>query len=114
MNEPAPADNPQIETYPGTFDLPSSTPPPTAIGPDNPPWGIPEAVIVWLSSVVLLALVPTFCAIPYVVYQQVVNRSTADLATDPNLIFVSILGVLPAHGLTFLMVWYVVTKWGRQ
>jgi len=114
MNEPAPADNPQTETYPGPFDLPSSQPPLTTIGPDNPPWGIGEAVIVWLLSVVLLAFVPVFCAIPYVVYKQVVSGSTADLATDPNLIFVSILGVLPAHGLTFLMVWYVVTKWGRQ
>jgi membrane protease YdiL (CAAX protease family) len=114
MNEPAPADNPQVETYPGPFDLPSSPPRPTPIGPDNPPWGIPEAVIVWLVSVVLLILVPVVCAIPYVVYKQVVTRSTADLAADPNLIFVTILGVLPAHGLTFLVVWFLVTKRGGQ
>lgn len=114
MNEPAPTDNSQVETYPDPFDLPSSPARPTPIGPDNPPWGILEAAVVWVLSVVLVALVPAFCALPYVVYKQVVLRSTADLVTDPNVIFFSILGMLPAHGLTFLMVWFVVSKWSGQ
>jgi membrane protease YdiL (CAAX protease family) len=73
-----------------------------------------EAVLVWVTSVVLLFMVPILFGIPYVVYKQITYGSLADVGADPNLIFVSILGVLPAHGLTFLLVWIVVTKWGRQ
>jgi membrane protease YdiL (CAAX protease family) len=40
--------------------------------------------------------------------------STAGLATDPTLIFISILGVVPAHILTFLIVWFLVTNRGRR
>lgn len=114
INESAPADNPLSETYHGPFDPPPSPPAPATISPDNPPWGVLEAVLVWVSSVLLLFIVPILFGIPYVIYKQVANGSLADIGTDPNLIFVSILGVLPAHGLTFLLVWAIVTKWGRQ
>ena len=36
------------------------------------------------------------------------------LDTDPTLIFYSILGVVPAHILTFLVVWFLVTNRGRR
>ena len=46
--------------------------------------------------------------------QNHVGGSTCGLATDPTLIFISILGVVPAHILTFLIVWFLVTNRGRR
>jgi membrane protease YdiL (CAAX protease family) len=40
--------------------------------------------------------------------------STAGLDTDPTLIFYSILGVVPAHILTFLLIWFLVSNRGRR
>jgi membrane protease YdiL (CAAX protease family) len=43
-----------------------------------------------------------------------VGRLTADeLASNKTLLFLSILGVVPAHILTFGIAWAVVTNWGR-
>jgi CAAX protease family protein len=95
--------------------LEQPTPAPTAIDPDNPPWGLLPAFIVWVLSVALLVVVPVILLIPYVVYKMaVLQSSTAALGADPNLIFISILGVLPSHALTFLLVWYVVTGRGSR
>lgn len=68
----------------------------------------------WPLSVVLLAVVPLVTAIPYLVYKQLTSGSVAGLGTDPNLIFFTILGVLPAHVLTFVVVWFIVTQRGRR
>jgi membrane protease YdiL (CAAX protease family) len=117
INEPAPADNPLTETYTAPFEAP---PPPSVLGPatigppDNPPWGIPAAVAVWFISVALLFFVPLIAVIPYIVYKQMALGAVEGFAKDPNLIFISILGVLPAHILTVLVVWFVATNKGRR
>lgn len=89
-------------------------PAPTTIDPDNPPWGLLPAFIVWVLSVALLVVVPIILLIPYLVYRMAVQGSTAALGADPNLIFISILGVLPSHAFTVLLVWYVVTSRGSR
>ncbi len=84
------------------------------IHPDNPPWGLFESFLVWLSSVALLIIIPLVTLAPYVLYQVILSGSARFLESDPNLIFVSVLGVIPTHLLTLGIVWVVVTRWGRR
>ena len=113
-NEPASPDIPLIETYAPVSDQQPTQPAPAVIEPDNPPWGVGWAVLVWVTSLVLLVFMQIAVAVPYVVYKTMSGGSTAGLATDPTLIFISILGVVPAHILTFLIVWFLVTNRGRR
>ena len=71
-------------------------------------------MLVWVTSLVILVFMQIAVAVPYVVYKTMSGGSTAGLATDPTLIFISILGVVPAHILTFLIVWFLVTGRGRR
>jgi uncharacterized protein len=112
--EPASADNPLNETYAHTSDQQFSPPPPAVINPDNPPWGTGWAVLVWASSLLLLIFMQFAVGVPYVLYKVMTGGSTAGLEKDPTLIFFSILGVVPAHALTLLVVWLVVSNRGRR
>ena len=116
INESAPADNPLTEAYPAPFEPPPppSVLAPATIGPDDPPWGIAQAVLVWVSSVAFLFIVPLIAIIPYVAYKRLTNVSVDNLGTNPNFIFITILAVIPAHILTFLVAWFVVTKRGQK
>lgn len=84
------------------------------VNPDDPPWGVGLAIAVWVTSVVLLIVMQFAVAVPYVIYKSAATGSTLGLATDPTLIFLSILAILPAHILTLLIVWFLVTKRGRR
>lgn len=64
-------------------------------------------------SVVLLLIVPLLAIVPYVLYKLFLQGSTQGLGNDADLIFISILAVFPAHVLTFLIVWVLVTNRGR-
>ena len=85
-----------------------------APNPDNPPWGVPHAVVVWVISVVLLLFVPLLTIAPYVIYRIATKSPIDNPVSDPNLIFVSIIGVFPTHVLSALVVWFVVTSRGRR
>ena len=82
--------------------------------PNNPPWGVTQAVLVWLLSIALLFVVPLLAIIPYIVYRLLTHESVENLGTNANFIFISIVSVLPAHVLTFVVVWFVVTRRGQQ
>jgi membrane protease YdiL (CAAX protease family) len=85
-----------------------------APNPDDPPWGVPHALVVWVISVALLIVIPLLTIAPYLIYRVAVHGALDNLATDPNLIFMSILGVFPVHILSALVVWLVVTNRGRR
>lgn len=82
-----------------------------APGPDNPPWGLPAALLTWLASVGFLLFVPLVVAVPYVVYRSLakVPIRAESVIGDKTFIFLSIVGVIPAHILTLVVVWLVVT-----
>ncbi|MGH9873354.1 MAG: lysostaphin resistance A-like protein [Pyrinomonadaceae bacterium] len=113
-NEPASPDNTLIETYADTSDQPPSPLPPAVINPDDPPWGVGWALLVWGSSLAFLILIQIAVGVPYVIYKVTTGGSTVGLDKDPTLIFFSLLGALPAHALTFLVVWLVVSNRGRR
>lgn len=107
---------------------------PRVIDPDDPPWGFPIAVLTWLTSLFILFFTPLVFVIPYALSRGP-NTQSPDfgqafvefVTKDPTAIFLQVLSTLPAHLLTFLIVWFVVTKfrkypfwetlgwsWGRQ
>ena len=49
------------------------------------------------------SLLPLIAIIPYVAYKRLTNVSVDNLGTNPNFIFITILAVIPAHILTFLV-----------
>jgi membrane protease YdiL (CAAX protease family) len=72
--------------------------------------------VIWILSVVMLAVVPVIVALPYLIYTWVKfgpPRPEA-LLQDKTLIFLSILGVLPTHLLTLALVWLFVTDGGKR
>jgi membrane protease YdiL (CAAX protease family) len=75
-----------------------------------------KAFVGWVLSVVMLAVVPVFVALPYIIYQwsKFGPPRPEALTTDKTLIFLSILGVLPTHLLTLGLVWLFVTEGGRK
>ena len=98
-----------------------NAPPPPTLPPPIPNRALPwyrllVAIATWIISLVFLLIVPLIAVVPYVVYvwraQGTVNPQA--LAGDKTLLFVSILGVVPAHLLTFLLVWLVVTEGRRR
>ena len=74
------------------------------------------AIGTWLISLLLLVFVPLIVALPYFLYvwrTRGIPRPEV-LATDKTLLFISILGIVPTHLLTLLLVWLVVTEWRKR
>ena len=113
-NDAASPDKLLIETPEATYDQQPDAPAVATVDPDDPPWGLVQAVLVWFISVAVLIFMQIMAGLPYVIYKALVVKSTAGLATDANLIFFSILGVVPAHIVTLVVVWWVVTNRGRR
>ena len=82
------------------------------IDPDNPPWGVVQALLTWAASVVLLWLVPQFCALPYIAthYRGMAGPTREMLLADKTFIVILIAGFLPAHALTLLVTWAVSSR----
>jgi uncharacterized protein len=71
---------------------------------------------VWVASVVMLLIVPLIYTLPYLIWRIVKfgPPSPEALATDKLLIFYSVIGILPTHLLTFVIVWLLITYGGRR
>ena len=113
INESAPQATPLIEIQSPVDQGPGSAIP-AAIDPDNPPWGLLHALLLWVMSVVLIVIVPLFAVLPYIVYKTMVHGPVIDPMKDSGLLFISILAILPAHILTLAIVWFVVTNRRRR
>ncbi len=81
--------------------------------PDNPPWTLLQALLIWVASVLLL-LVPQVCALVYVVYHyEGVIPPKAVLFADKTFFLILVSALLPVHVLTLGLAWAVVTLRGR-
>jgi hypothetical protein len=71
---------------------------------------------VWVASVVLLLIVPLIYALPYLIWRIVKfgPPSPEALQSDKLLLFYSVIGILPTHLLTFVIVWLLITYGGRR
>ena len=75
------------------------------------PWiDVAIATGAWVVSVILLLFVPVIVALPYMIYKIVkFGPPTAEaLTSDKMLIFWTVVGILPTHILTLVLVWLVV------
>lgn len=85
--------------------------------PDDPPWGVPAAVLMWLSSFLLLAFVPALALLAYLAFTgQPLNEETLrnTVTNDPRGILASVAAVIPTHLLTIALGWALVTGFGRR
>jgi membrane protease YdiL (CAAX protease family) len=82
--------------------------------PDNPPWGVLEAVGLLLTSFLLMLLTTALLLIPYVIYRGVRLDAFAEFVVkDPGAIVVQIVSIIPAHLLTLALAWLIVTRAGK-
>ncbi len=80
--------------------------------PDNPPWSLLQALLIWVASVLLL-LVPQVCALVYVARHYGEIPPKAVLFADKTFFIILVSVLLPVHALTLVLVWAVVTLRGK-
>ena len=83
------------------------------LSPNNPPWNVWGALGVWVASVLLIILLPNLLVLPYLA-RQTFNLTDGVqlkefLQTDPMAIILQLGAIIPAHFLTILLGWLVVT-----
>jgi membrane protease YdiL (CAAX protease family) len=84
--------------------------------PDDPTWGIPEAVALLVASILAL-LATEILAVGYIVVEGRMGRAVPAgeaVVTDPTLTVVRIVASGAAHLVTLALAWYVVTDGGRR
>lgn len=120
-----PSIEPGVIFKPESEDVLSPPPPPSPISitadPDNPPWGVGTAILVWVASVVFQLIVSVPLLVFYAAsrgispsrgdYQQAL---TIFASSDKIAVFLQIISLLPAHLLTFLFIWIIVTRFGKR
>lgn len=85
--------------------------------PNDPSWGAGIAIGFWFLSVLLIVTVPALFLAPYALAIRI-DGSDADtliqsLSRDPTAIVIQIIAIIPAHLLTLLAAWPLVTR-GRR
>ena len=85
------------------------------IDPNNPPWKLWAAALVWLASIVFLWLIPQFCALPYIAthYRSIGGPTKELLLNDKTFILILVAGFIPAHLLTLLLAWAIASNFGK-
>jgi len=83
--------------------------------PENPPWGVLSALVTWFLSTAAVALVPVLCVQPYVAYRFKNGPAPTQevLLADKTFVFLFVLGWVPAHLLTLVLIWAVATRLGK-
>ena len=83
--------------------------------PENPPWGVPAAIVVWLLSIALLFVVPNLFVAPYVAYHYRGRPAPTEqiLLADKTFVLLFVSGWLPAHFLTLAVIWALATRMGK-
>lgn len=83
-------------------------------GPNNPPWNSWVAFGVWFASVGFILIIPMLFLLPYLATVQPPMKDSEQLIefarTDPTSLFLQIVSILPAHILTVLLAWLIVTR----
>lgn len=103
-------------TYPeaSAEGIPFEEPRPPAHDPDNPPWGLGGAVGILILSFALMILMQVCFLIPYTLWRGVRLDGFAEFAVkDAGAIFMQIASIVPAHLLTLVAAWLVVTRVGK-
>lgn len=82
--------------------------------PDNPPWNGWVALGVWALSIAFIFVFPVIFITPYLVTQNIDisdrARMSEIITNDKTAILLQLLSVIPAHLLTLVVGWAVVTN----
>ena len=106
-----------------SFDQASLLPPgdsnrqsllPTVNNPDAPHWSVLTALGFVLVSILAIIIFPNLAFIGYALAKGVPTSEWKDLVSDPNAILAAVSMTLPAHLLTLLAGWWLVTRGGKQ
>ena len=85
--------------------------------PNDPPWNGWVAVGTWFISVLLILIVPSLFLLPYALtLDPPITESEALVEfakNDPTAIILQIVSIIPAHLLTLLVAWLVVTRFRK-
>ncbi len=81
---------------------------------NNPPWNTPVAFGLWFASVILIVILQMLFVFPYVASQNVNFNDQQSFMTfvsnDPTAIFLQIAAVVPAHIITLIIAWLIITR----
>lgn len=112
-----------MENIEQTLDYRPLNPRDNQIGPDveptpnDPPWNGWVAVGTWFISVLLIIIVPSLFLLPYALtLDPPITESEALVEfakNDPFAIILQIVSIIPAHLLTLLVAWLVVTRFRK-
>ena len=78
-------------------------------------------MLVWLVSILLVIFMPLVFLIPYASYKGI-HLSASDYlpalvqfaTNDKTAVLLQLLALLPSHLITFLLVWALVTRFGKR
>jgi len=89
--------------------------------PDDPAWGVGSALFVWIASIILIVVMPLLFLLPYAASKGLhmgdpnYVKALAELALgDKTGVLLQVVALLPSHLLTFVLIWALVTRFGRQ
>jgi uncharacterized protein len=93
-----------------------SAPPARAPHPDDPPWGVLAGVGVAVGMFVLMLALQIAFVVPYALTLrgQDPQKIVEILQNDKTVVLLSVLSIIPAHLLTLLLAWAVVTNFGKR
>jgi len=82
--------------------------------PNNPPWNSWVAAGVWVMSILAVVIIPGLFLLPYI---ATLTGQVSDsvqlvelLKSDPTAIILQVIAIIPAHVVTLLAAWLVVTR----
>lgn len=88
---------------------------------NKPAWGLGGALLVWLVSILLVIFMPLVFLIPYASYKGIHFGASDYLpalvqfaTNDKTAVLLQLLALLPSHLITFLLVWALVTRFGKR
>lgn len=103
-----------IDVSRGEPAYPAVDPPVYEPTPNDPPWNSWAAVGVWIASVLLILILPSLFLIPYLVSSGIQMGGNEDLkvfaTSDPTAVVLQLSSIIPAHLLTLLLSWLVITR----
>ena len=100
-------------------DIPAA--PTTEPDPNNPVWGVAGALLIWLLSIVVQAVIPVLVIIPFALHRGL-NPGAPDFpklalnlaVADRTGILLQVISILPTHLLILAVLWAFVTRFGKR
>jgi len=89
--------------------------------PDHPRWGAGAGIAAWLISVASIVVLPLIAVMIWYFIELARGMQLSsdkevlrEWATSPNVLFISVLSTIVAHGLTIAVCWAIVTQMGKR